>query len=114
MAGEGQYSKADGDTLYGKDVNISYFQGSAASTLNHASVDCNTTATLIKAANTSRKGILIKNNSSSENVYIGLSGVTTSDGYELEAGEEKYFYHKEAVYGITASGTVDVRYLEVE
>ena len=113
MANEGQYPKIDGDVFYGKDANMSYYNGTLSSTLNHASINVGTSATAIKAANTSRQSILIKNTGTAT-VYLGPSGVTTGDGYLLAYGKSIILYHKEAIYGITASTTEDVRYLEAE
>jgi len=114
MTVDGVFPKVDGDIMYGRDANMAYFQAVLSDTLNHASVNIADSATEIKAVNTSRKCILLKNNGS-VTVYIGEDNtVTTLTGYPLEAGESIYIYDTEAVYGITASGTGDIRYLEVQ
>lgn len=110
----GVYPKSDGEIYYGLDANMAYYQSAYGTVLNHASVDVNNSATLIKASNTARKCILIKNNGTST-LYIGTTNaVTIADGYPIEASESIYFYFKDAVYGITASATIDIRYMEVE
>jgi hypothetical protein len=71
-----------------------------------------TAATLIVAANTSRKAVTLKN-AGSVTVYLGASGVTTAAGSPLLAGESFSTERTSAaLYGITASGTGDVRVLE--
>jgi len=109
----GEYPKADGEVYYGKDTNMAYYQGALAGTLNHASVDISTSAEVIKAANSSRKSILIYNNGSAV-IYIGLSGVTTGTGWKLNSGDSLFLYNQEDIYGITSSGTADIRYLEAQ
>ena len=54
--------------------------------LNHGQVNVGSTATSIRAANLARKAITIKNIGASA-VYLGGSGVTTGNGFKLEAGE---------------------------
>ena len=82
-----------------------------ASTLAANNVACTTGATAILAANQARKGFVIKAIDGA--VYIGGSGVTTSTGFLLSTGESlSSSVFTGAVYGITASGTVNVRYWE--
>jgi hypothetical protein len=72
-----------------------------------------TSATLVLAANADRKVAVIQN-AGTVDCYIGPSGVTTSTGLELVAGAA--FVDDASVsawYGITASGTADVRVCEV-
>lgn len=73
-------------------------------------------ATLILAANAWRTGMTIYNNSS-VTVYIGTdSSVATSTGIPLLAGANYDFNSWQAyrgpVYGLAASATADVRYME--
>ena len=81
--------------------------------VNHASVNVTSSSTLIRLQNTNRGNILIRNNGN-ENIYIGGSNVTTSTGFKLEPNESYTLCVTNAVYGITSSGTVDVRYLEAQ
>ena len=113
MANEGYYPKTDRDVFYGKDANIAYYDGLLSDTLNYANVSVTTAATLIKASNSSRKSILIFNNGSAI-LYVGITGVTASTGYEVLADHAIYLVVTDAVYGITSAGTSDVRYIEVE
>lgn len=103
----------DGDPISKTDINKAFYQGAFAGSLNHASVNIGSSATLIKAANPSRQSILIKNNGSSA-IYIGNASVTTSSGFELKSKESILLYNKEAIYGITSSATEDLRYLEAQ
>jgi len=80
--------------------------------LAHGQVSVGTSATQIKAANTSRKAITIKN-IGSETVYLGNSGVTTANGFPLEPGEGfGPLRTTAAIYGIVASGSGKVAYWE--
>jgi len=115
MANEGEYPKVDGDIFYGKDANIAYYGELNSATMNYGAVTVLTASvTTIKAANTNRKVILIRNNGS-ENVYIGgTSGVSTASAYTIPVGENIKLFTQATIYGITTTNTVDVRYLEVE
>ena len=114
MANSGEYPKADGDVYYGKDANMSYFNATLTSTLNYGNISVGTTATLIKATNSSRKSILIRNNGSATLYIGGNNAVTTSNGHGVIAGQSIYVKDQDEIYGIVASGTLDVRYLETE
>lgn len=71
-----------------------------------------TTSTLIKAANTSRKRIVIKVPQAAANpVYIGVSGVTTGDGHCIDPGDSLTLNSTAAIYGDAAANTV-ITYLE--
>lgn len=75
-------------------------------------VQPDTSATLIVAANTGR-ATLVMTNVSANTVYLGKSDVDTTK-YPLAQGE--HFTDNsstEAWYGITATGTGDIRYIEV-
>jgi hypothetical protein len=75
-------------------------------------VSIGVTATLVISANT-RQGVLITNPSSTVTVYIGGSGVTTSNGQELLPGCSITMPVVSAIYGIVATSTQTVSYLEV-
>ena len=77
-------------------------------------VSVGTGATVIKAANTDRKYMVIKNIGANP-VFIGGSGVTTGTGYSLAVNATLTMQESvstAAVYGIVASGTETVSYLE--
>jgi hypothetical protein len=83
----------------------------ASQTGGYGNVTVATTATLIKAA-ASRQSISIYNNGAST-VFVGYdTAVTTTNGMPIPAGAEREIRDELAVYGIVASGTVDVRYIE--
>jgi len=78
-----------------------------------STVSVASTATLIKAANVDRVELVI-NNTGGASVYLGGSGVTSSNGLELRGGETIFLdTSTAAVYGITASGSKTVRLVEV-
>jgi|19_taG_2_1085344.scaffolds.fasta_scaffold37955_2 hypothetical protein len=114
MASAGEYPKVDGDVFYGKDSNMSYYTAALGTTMNNGNITVGATATLIKATNTSRKSILIRNNGSSTLYIGGNNSVTTSTGYTVTVGQSIYIYDTDEIYGIVASGTENVRYLETE
>jgi hypothetical protein len=71
------------------------------------------TATLIIAANSSRQGVLITNPSTSVTVYIGGSGVTTSNGAILPPLSSLTLPITGPIYGIVASSMQIVSFIEV-
>jgi len=67
-------------------------------------------ATLLSAANTDRQSIGIYNNDASVTMYIGDSGVTTTNGYPIPAGGQAFFDKSTAaIYGIVAAGSINAR-----
>jgi len=113
MANEGEYPKVDGDVYYAKDANIAYYQELNSATMNYGAVSVLVTATIIKAANTIRKAILIRNHGSAS-IYIGADNtVTTATGQILIPGESIKLFTKNVIYGI-GTETTNIRYLEVE
>jgi hypothetical protein len=70
-----------------------------------------TSAVLISAERSTRRSILIQNNSTYD-IYIGDSSVTTSTGVRLRPGADITIYGKGAIYGISATAGCNVRYLE--
>lgn len=91
------------------DLVIALGNSSAFST---DQVTVTSTATSIIAANTARKRITIRNNDVSNPVFIGVAGVTAADGWYLPAGAAVTLNTNAAIFGITASGSVTVSYLE--
>ena len=78
-------------------------------------VTVTTTASRIDQEDGGSQGFAVYNNGSAT-VYLGGSGVTTSNGYPLAAGEHMgadLDFREEAIYAVCASGTVEVRVLEV-
>jgi len=90
----------------------SYFQGGLQSSASYGNVTVGSSSTQIKASTSTRLSILIRNNSN-EALYVGASGVTTSTGKEVAVGKSIYIQDTEAIYGVTASGSADIRYIEV-
>lgn len=108
----GDFPVAQGEIIEAKSMNSSYFNASLAGTMTNGNITVTTSATLIKATNTSRKSILIRNNGSSTLFIGGNNSVATSTGYQVTVGQSIYLYDTDEIYGIVASGTLDVRYLE--
>lgn len=83
----------------------------AGPSLSVGNAACTTGATSILAANYERKGFVVQ--ATDGTVYLGGSGVTTSTGFPLSTGQSlSSSAFLGTVYGITASGTVNVRYWE--
>lgn len=75
------------------------------------------TATLVLAANTWRRGFNIYNTGGAQTIYIGFtSGVTTATGTPILVNasftSDGMNNYKGDIYAITASSTSDARYLE--
>lgn len=76
-------------------------------------VSVTNSATVIKAANTNRKRITIKNPASnSAACFIGIAGVAANTGHQLDPGDAITLNTTAAVYGIHASATQTLTYLE--
>ncbi len=109
-----QFPVHNGDVIDATDVNSAYYQAALAGTLNFASITVATaSATLIKAANSSRKTFLGKNYTGGT-VYLGGSAVTSASGYKLTVGQDMLLNNKDDIYGIADSSTADFRYLETQ
>lgn len=77
------------------------------------SVSATTTATLLLAANTSRSTATFVNVGAAD-VYLGTAAVTAAAGIKVPVGSSLRDVSTVAAwYGITASGTADVRVVEV-
>lgn len=84
---------------------------SVGGTIAVAEVTCDTTADLLAAADSSRFSVILRNIGAVD-CYLGPSGVTTSTGMLLAAGETITLDKSTAaVYGITAAGTATLRKL---
>lgn len=85
----------------------------ASGTLNTGQVAVGPSATLVLAANPSRRRLVITNTSTVA-VYVGGSGVTTSTGQYMAGipGFPLVIYHTGAVYAVSSSGTQTVSYQE--
>jgi hypothetical protein len=87
--------------------------------IDSRAVSVATTATRLDTASESDSvsgSAVALNNNGSATVYIGDSDVTTATGFPLAAGASISFNldgPSDALYGIVASGTVEVRVLEV-
>lgn len=89
-------------------------RGTAASPV---AVSVTSSATLLRAANTSRKTLLIANNGTAD-LYVGLADVTSASGIPVKASGGTLvltppFITGQAIYGRTASTTIDVRVWEI-
>lgn len=95
------------------DIAGSITATSAKGTTAFTDPACDTSADLLLAANSNRVVATIQN-AGTVRVYLGPSGVTTSSGLVLEPGDTMVDEHStSAWYGITASGTADLRVCEV-
>jgi hypothetical protein len=80
-------------------------------------VSVTSSATLLRAANTGRKALLIVNNGAAD-MYVGLSDVTAASGIPVKASGGALsltppFLTQQAIYGRTASATIDARVWEI-
>lgn len=93
------------------DVDVLTVAGAGTLATNQISVA--NTATLIVASRAGRRGVVITNHGTTA-VYIGLVGVTTTTGILLAGvvGASISIPTTAAVYGIVASGTQTVSFIE--
>jgi len=77
-------------------------------------VSVTSSGTQIIAANANRGGILIYNTDSTNAVFIGGANVTASNGHELPAGQAISLPYQGSLYGIVASASVTVSYIELQ
>lgn len=72
-----------------------------------------TSAVEILAADVQRRGLVIQNNSSADNIFIGGAGVTTSNGLKVSAGNALVLDKapQGAIYAIGDNAGIDVRVL---
>jgi len=99
----------NGDLIV-ENVTVASLRGS----LRSSSVTIGTTPTEIPASPLSnRKSITLKNNGSNT-IFLGHSGVTTTNGYPLKINESLDIDLDDAttLYGIVATGSEDLRILE--
>lgn len=71
-----------------------------------------TVATVILAANANRTGWAVHNNGANT-IFIGGAGVTTANGMPIAVGEKYGEDGTDAIYGIVAAATEEIRYREV-
>lgn len=89
-------------------------QTTTSSTFTTGQVSIDNTAPLIKAANTSRKSVVLRNTGATD-AYIGIDNtVSTSTGFLIKATESITLDRTTAaIYGVTAgAGTTTFAYLE--
>ena len=108
---EGMYPKENGQIFYGQDANMSYYQATLSTNANYGSVNVETMETQIVSENTSRKKILIRNIGTNV-VYIGGNDVSSND-LTLSPNTCLVLNVKSSIYGISNSGTNNVRFIEV-
>jgi len=111
-----------GDTTNGLWANIKasvnlpvYTTISATISTAQIAVDNTVGGTLIKAANASRRSIIIRNQGTvgMPDIYVGVNGVTTATGLLIKLGESITLdRNTAAIYGITAAASTIVGYLE--
>lgn len=84
----------------------------ANTTVDYGAVTVGTVASLVLAANTARASALIANNSGAI-IYVGSDNlVTTANGFPLGAGQTMTITHDNAIYAISTSSGLNVRFIE--
>ena len=79
---------------------------------SYGAVSVAATATLIRAENLNRGTILVQNNGAVDLYVANDTSVTAANGIKVPAGGSASVTLQTDIYGIAASGTLDVRYLE--
>lgn len=110
-------ASADGDYQSFKTDTLGRLRTSEAKQSgNYAAVSVGNTATDLMATDLANRTLVTLQNVSNRDVFIGFnSSVTTSNGIRLAAGASMDLPVNAAVnlHGITASGTADVRFMEL-
>lgn len=85
-----------------------------ANSVRSQSVTIGTTATAIPTSALTQRKILTLKNMGTEQIYIGASDVTTSNGYALDPRDvfEMAIEEEITLYGVSTSGGQDLRILE--
>lgn len=83
----------------------------AGDTLTSGQVALSTTAASVATVSATRRAITVKNIDATISVYVGITGVTSSTGYLLKAGEFVRIESGAAVFAVAASGTPSVAFI---
>lgn len=112
-AGSGTIVATDERTINTASVHIQRVdeQGATAIATGQSAPTTSSGSTAIASVRETRKRIVLVNHGTVD-VFIGASGVTTSTGLKLAVGAALTVYTTAAVYGVTASGTGAVHYIE--
>lgn len=113
------WNRMRGDSTNGLWVNVKtsslsgvYTTTSTTIVTNQVTVDTTVGGVVIKALNTSRKSIIIRNQGATD-MYVGPSGVTTANGILVKANEVLTLdRNTAAIYGIVGAGSTTAGYLE--
>lgn len=111
MTDSGIFPKNDGDIYFAEDANMSYFNAELSTNANFGKTIVSDSPTLIVGASPSRKKIILKN-IGAEVVYIGEFDVDTT-GIYVPQGYCIILKSRTSIYGITSSGSSDIRFIEV-
>ena len=105
----------NGDGTYSISTSSTDGGGGTTANASYNAVSVTGTATLVKAALTTRKSIVITHETAGETLYIGKnSSVTTSTGIPIEQHQYIGWDDYEGdVYAISDGTTVSARYFEV-
>lgn len=71
------------------------------------------TAVQIAAVRATRRGILISNDDTAINVFVGAAGVTTSNGKKIPPGQAVTLPIIGAIYGVSVSATPTVSFFDI-
>lgn len=85
--------------------------GGGGDTMTNGQQAVTDSETSIIAASSSNKGSIITNHSDNVTVFIGTTGVTVSNGFELGPRESVPIPTLSAIVGITISGTAVIGFL---
>ena len=117
MVSENVFPKIDGDVFYASEANSIYYNALSLGSILYDSVSVGSDSTTIRASDSSRRKIIIRN-IGTYSLFIGSSGVSDTDGYKVLPNQSIIVYSTDTIYGAAdsaiGSGTIDVRYLEVQ
>lgn len=109
--GSGPNIATDERTIDSTTVHVTRVGEIGAQNIATGQASPDSTSSEMVASRETRKRLVLVNHGAVD-VYVGPSGVSTSDGLLLEAGASLTLYTTGAVHAVTDSGTGDVHYLE--
>lgn len=89
------------------------YRSPGGTTIATGQVTLSTSSGTVCAASTGRRVVTMRNTDASISVYLGATGVTTSTGYLVKAGESLTLTTTATIAGVAASGSPVVCYVEV-
>lgn len=105
------YAVQSGRNVGNADDDTQRTVQACAATITSGQATLSTAASQVVALSTTRRSIVIRNNDASISIYVGVTGVTSSTGVLVKAGESISINTTAAIFAVAASATPTVSYL---